>query len=276
MQIVDLQLQAGAPESRADRTALVGEDAARAAAEPPLFGQQRPGVQAGGVEKRQLLVVAGLVARVLAVAHEHGPVLLVDILPRDAADLVLAHGRGDRETHDAGERDDLARVGVEVGVESVELRLGRATVALPPAPDEAEALQGRAGEVHRLGRDGHPMYSGRMGQDRLHVAKVHTDCDRAGALLRSIPAELDQTLAGDVAQRHPAELGLERVKARCVGATSLAHLQHVLDVELDQVAKCGRCDPDARGGGLAAVDVALHVQGQVSASLWRRGVGRSR
>jgi hypothetical protein len=55
----------------------VGEDAARAAAEPPLFGQQRPGIQAGGVEKRQLLVVAGLVARVLAVAHEHGPVLLV-------------------------------------------------------------------------------------------------------------------------------------------------------------------------------------------------------
>lgn len=153
VQVLDPQLPARTPERRPHGPGVVGKGALALAAERFLFLQQGPGVEPGGVEQGDLLVIAGLVARVLAIAHHHRAADDVDIFPENPADLLLPHRRRDGELDDAAHGNELPRVGVEIGDDPVEFVDGGPPVALAALADQAEALQGDARQIDRLRRD---------------------------------------------------------------------------------------------------------------------------
>jgi len=187
-----------------DRPRVVGKDAAlRAPQFLGLFGDQRPGIEAGGGEERDPLVVPGLVARVLPIAdHEH-PAVDVEIGPFDAADLVEPHGRGHRELDGPRHRQGQAFVVIEATEEAVQLIDGRATIPLCAFADQPETLERDACQIDGYWRDIEAVYSRRMGDDHLDHADVDPESDRTRTLLRAHLAVVDQPRTGRGARSSP-------------------------------------------------------------------------
>ena len=79
-----------------------------------------------------LLYQSRLVPRILPVTHDHGTSLGIDVLPSDAADLVLAHRGGEREAAKCFHRDALSIV-LPVRVETRQLGIRRLALALGAA-----------------------------------------------------------------------------------------------------------------------------------------------
>jgi hypothetical protein len=102
------------------------EQAALAILRELLLLKQRPGVVAGRVDQRHLLVVADLFPWVLSVPNHDRAAGHIDILPKDSRDLFLAHGRRDREFYNTANRNNLPRISIKVSDDPDEF-VGRRT-----------------------------------------------------------------------------------------------------------------------------------------------------
>lgn len=115
-----------------------------------MFGlrhDEGPGIETGGGEERDPLVVAGLVARVLAVSDQEHPAVYVEVAPVRAADLVQPHRGGDGELHDPRHGHRQARIRVKAAEEAAQFSGRRASVTLDTLADETKPLQRYAGPI---------------------------------------------------------------------------------------------------------------------------------
>jgi len=180
MQVLHADFDAGAPEGCTDRFRAIGKD-------PPvgetqflgLFGDQCPGVEASSSEKRDPLVVAGLVARVLPVADQERPVVDVEIGPFDAANLVEPHRSGHGELHDPRHRQGQAFVVIEATEEAVQLVRSGVTIPLCALADQPETLERDARQIDGLRRGVEAVHRCRVGDDHLDHADIDPERDRA-------------------------------------------------------------------------------------------------
>lgn len=123
-EVPDAQLLACATERGPHRAAVVGEDKAAASGERPLLLENGPGIESGDIQQWYFLVIAVLVSWVFSVTHDHGTSPGIDVLPANAADLVLAHCGGNCETHDSSERNDLPLISGEIVGKALATRRG--------------------------------------------------------------------------------------------------------------------------------------------------------
>lgn len=168
------------------------------------------GIEPRGSEKRDLLVVPGLVARVLPVADQEHAAVDVEIGPFDAANLVEPHGCGHRELHDACHRQGEAIIVIEAAEEAVQLVRGRATIPLCAFADEAEPLERDTRQINGFRRDVEPVHGCSVGDDHLDHPDIDPEGHRSGALVRPHLAVVDQLLPVEVPDLLLAQIALER------------------------------------------------------------------
>lgn len=141
VEVLDVSIGTGSAERRADRFGIVGEDLTLRPSEIlGLRHDEGPGIKSGGGEERDPLVVAGLVARVLAVSDQEHPAVDVEVAPVGAADLVQPHRGSDGELHDARHGHRQTRILVKAAEEAAEFSRRRASVALDTLADETKPL----------------------------------------------------------------------------------------------------------------------------------------
>ena len=239
IQVLHADLDGGAPEGCTDRFRVIGKDPSVGFIQMlGLFSDQRPGIEAGGREKGDPLVVAGLVAWVFSVAdHEHSAVD-VEIGPFDAANFVEPHGRGHRELRDACHRQGQAFVVIEATEEAVQLVRGRATIPLCALADQAETLERDARQIDGFRRDVQAVHSRRMGDDHLDHADVDPERHRARTLLRTHLAVVDWLLPVEVPDLLLAQIALERRERGGLSATRrFPYLAHIGYIKVNEVTK---------------------------------------
>lgn len=95
-----------------------------------LFQKKMPCIKACKVEEGYFLVVAVLAARIFPVTDDDNPLLQIDVIPLDLADLFLTHSRGDRKADDPTHRNDRVGLTVEVIEQRIGLVFGRAPISL--------------------------------------------------------------------------------------------------------------------------------------------------
>ncbi len=219
MEVLDVSIGTGSAERRADGFGVVGEDRTlRLSEKLGLRHDEGPGIEPGGGEERDPLVVAGLVARVLAVPdHEH-PAVYVEIAPVGAADLVQPHRGSDGELHDARHGHRQARILVKAAEEAAEFSCRRASVALDTLADQTKPLQRHSGQIDAFNANLQPVDGSGMSQDHLDDADVDAGRYRPGALTCTLAAILDQLVTIEVPDLLFPEVALQRRECRRLGS----------------------------------------------------------
>jgi len=199
-------------------------------------------------------MVTGFSPRVLAIANNEHLLDWVEVLPKDASNLVLPHGGRDGETEDASNRNELPCVRFERRNNAIELFLRRPAIALISLPDQAQARQGNACEDDWLHQERDTMHRSRVRKDRLDVSEINAQSDGACSLASSLLAKLDETLAiefGNFADSKPALLEMKtrrlRPTDRLTDFTKVRHMQP------NEIAECSGVTSLAFGRRFATV-----------------------
>src|SRR5262245_24327063 len=97
-----------------------------------LLKENLPCVVACQVKQWYFLVVAILPSRVFAIANGDCALFHIDIGPFDTTNLIFTHRGCDREAYDPCDRDQLARIALEIFVSSlISSSVGRLSRSLP-------------------------------------------------------------------------------------------------------------------------------------------------
>lgn len=149
VQVLHVRIGAGSTERGPDGTRVVGEDwTFRLSEMLGLRQHQGPGIEPGGGEERDPLVVAGLVPRVLAVTDQEHPAVYVEVAPLGPTYLIQPQRGGDGELDDARHRHRQACIFVKATKEAVQFSRRRAPVALHALADQTKTLQRNASEIN--------------------------------------------------------------------------------------------------------------------------------
>ena len=103
----------------------------------------------------------------------------IEVIPLDAADLVQAHCRRDREADDAADRNLLKAICLEPSDQTIQLILSRSPVAFVAFTNETKARERDARQRDLLSRECYPVNCGRVRQDCLDITEIKTESDRA-------------------------------------------------------------------------------------------------
>lgn len=144
----------------------VEEDQAAVPGERFLFLKNGRGIKSRDIEPWDFLVIAILGSWIFSITHDRGTSLGVDVLPADAADLVLVHCADERETHDLSQMDGLSRIAGEVIGKRSQSIEGRAAIPLPTLSDQTWALERHAGQIHGHYRNADRLCGGTVAGDR--------------------------------------------------------------------------------------------------------------
>jgi hypothetical protein len=95
---------------------------------------ESPGIEAGDLQKGNFLIVAALLPGILSVADDDGPRSRVDIVPLDATDLFLPHGRCNSKANDAANGNELPVIALDVADNRIEFVPGWPALPFVAAP----------------------------------------------------------------------------------------------------------------------------------------------
>lgn len=238
VQVFDAECLACSLKRRSRRLGIVRKAAWTIEAQGALVLQQLPGVETGGGEQGNALVVAVFLAGILAIRDEDRARALIQGVPLDAEDLINAHGGRDRELDHPRHRHRVAVIGVEVRVQLGELLLGRPALAFRRAGDEPQPPQGNARQVYGFGVDRDAVHGRGMRQDRADEGNIDREGGGAGASLCPLPPVHDEALAGHVGESGVAKFGAKPLQYSILRpAKRLADRGHVFDMQINQAGE---------------------------------------
>lgn len=131
-------------------------------------------------------------------------------------------------------------------------------ISLDALANQVKALEGEAGHINSLNRDSQAVNRCGMGEDELDRADVDAQRHGAGAFGGASPTEVDEELSIELGDLLPAQARfqhLERRRFRSPGR--LPDGLHVVDVQVDELAKCAQLGRTGRSGNFSAIDPSL-------------------
>lgn len=146
--------------------------------------------------------------------------------------------------------------------QSFDFLAGGATVSLAGFADQAETFERNTGQVHGLDCHVHAVDCSRVHEDELEIPQIGAEGYRACSFLRPFFTELDQAFPGKVLEFDLAQLGLQGIEGKLLGSPRrLAHVTHVLHVQVDQMSEQGGIPGRGLTWRLPQIDPALGGDG---------------
>lgn len=146
--------------------------------------------------------------------------------------------------------------------QSFDFLAGGTAVSLAGFADQAGTFERCARQIHRPDFHVHSVDCSRMREHEFGMSEAGAQGRRDGAFLRPAFSELDQAFRGRALESDLAQLGLQGIEGKLLGCPRrLAHVAHVLHVQIDQVSEQAGIPGRGLTRHLSQIDPALDGDG---------------